>query len=117
LDDNDEGYALGDVLEATGWLAYEPAPWVSLSGRLKARSVAQIEGNDIAVRAPVQTADPANHGGETIEALFGLNLAGSDGWTKGQRFAAEIGLPLHRDLNGPQLETDVTFTLGWQRAF
>ena len=37
LDENDEGYTLGDVAEATGWLAYEPQPWVSVSGRLKAR--------------------------------------------------------------------------------
>lgn len=117
LDENDEGYTLGDRFEATGWLAYEPAPWVSLSGRLKAVSVGQIDGDDALVRAPVQTADPDNHGGETIEALFGVNLAGQTGWQKGHRIAAEIGLPLLRDLNGPQMETDLTFTLGWQKAF
>ena len=77
----------------------------------------KIDGNDAAIRAPVQTADPANHGGETVEALFGVNLAGSSGWARGQRLALEIGLPLHRDLNGPQMETDLTVTLGWQKAF
>ena len=117
LDENDEGYTLGDVAEATGWLAYEPQPWVSFSGRLKARSVGQIDGNDPLIRAPVQTADPDNHGGETLEALVGINLAGQTGWQKGHRIAAEVGLPFYRDLNGPQLETDLTFTLGWQKAF
>lgn len=117
LDENDEGYTLGDVAEATGWLAFEPQPWISFSGRLKARSVGQIDGQDLMIMAPVQTADPENHGGETVEALFGLNLAGQMGWQKGHRIAAEIGLPLHRDLNGPQMETDLTFTLGWQKAF
>lgn len=117
LDENEEGYTLGDIGEVTGWLAYEPQPWISLSGRLKGRSVGQIDGMDIAIMAPVQTADPANHGGDTVEALLGINLVGSQGWTKGHRIAAEIGLPLHRDLNGPQLETDLTFTLGWQKAF
>ena len=117
LDENDEGYTLGDVAEATGWLAFEPEPWVSISGRLKAKSVGQIDGNDALIRAPVQTADPANHGGETLEALFGVNLAGQTGWQKGHRIAAEVGLPVHRDLNGPQMETDLTFTLGWQKAF
>ncbi|MEL7110791.1 MAG: transporter, partial [Pseudomonadota bacterium] len=76
LDDNDEGYTLGDVVEATGWLAYEPEPWVSFSGRLKARSVGQIDGQDALIAAPVQTADPDNHGGETLEVLAGINLAG-----------------------------------------
>ena len=117
IDDNDEGYSLGDVTEATAWLAYEPEPWVSFSGRLKARAVGQIEGDDAAIRAPVQTADPDNHGGETLELLAGINLAGQTGWQKGHRIAAEIGLPMYRDLNGPQMETDLTFTLGWQKAF
>lgn len=117
LDENDEGYRLGDVGEVTGWLAYEPKPWISLSGRLKGRTSSQIYGSDPAIAAPVQTADPDNYGGSTVEALFGVNLAGSDGWTKGHRVAAEIGLPVYRDLNGPQLETDMTFTLGWQKAF
>lgn len=117
LDENDEGYALGDVAEATGWLALEPKPWVSFSGRLQARSVGQIDGQDALITAPVQTADPDNHGGETLQVLAGLNLAGQTGWQKGHRIAAEIGLPLYQDLNGPQMETDVTFTLGWQKAF
>ena len=117
LGENDEGYTLGDIAEATGWLAFEPQPWISFSGRLKAKSTGQIDGTDSLIRAPVQTADPDNHGGETLEALFGINLAGQTGWQKGNRIAAEIGLPLYRDLNGPQLETDLTFTLGWQRAF
>jgi hypothetical protein len=117
LDENDEGYTLGDVAEATAWLAYEPQPWISFSGRLKARSVGQIDGDDPLIRAPVQTADPANHGGETVEALLGVNLAGQTGWQKGHRIAVELGLPVMRDLNGPQMETDLTFTLGWQKAF
>ena len=117
LDENDEGYSFGDVFEGTAWLAYEARPWVAFSGRVKARSVGQIDGNDASVRAPVQTANPDNHGGESVEALFGINLAGQTGWQKGHRLAAEIGLPLHRDLNGPQMETDMTLTLGWQKAF
>ncbi|MEP1142746.1 MAG: transporter [Henriciella sp.] len=117
LDENDDGYTLGDIAKATGWLAYEAQPWVSFSGRLKARSVGQIDGTDALIRAPVQTADPDNHGGETVEVLAGINLAGQEGWQRGHRLSAEIGLPVLRDLNGPQLETDLTLTLGWQKAF
>ena len=117
LGENDEGYTLGDVVGATAWLAYEPRPWVSFSGRLKAQSVGQIDGRDTMIMAPVQTADPGNHGGETLEALLGLNLAGQAGGLRGHRLAFELGVPLYRDLNGPQLETDLTFTVGWQKAF
>ncbi|MEM1381461.1 MAG: transporter [Pseudomonadota bacterium] len=117
LGENDEGYALGDRLEATGWLGFSPSHAVTGSLRLRAMTQGAIDGQDPAIVAPVQTADPDNLGGETVEILFGLNLAGQEDWRRGHRLAAEVGLPLYRDLNGPQLETDLTFTLGWQKAW
>ena len=117
LEKNKEGYKLGSRFEATAWLAYEPDYWISFSGRLKATSQGDISGSDAAIMAPVQTADPANHGGEQVQALFGINLAGQSGWLRGQRLAFEIGVPIYRDLNGPQLETDSVLTIGWQKAF
>ena len=115
--ENDEGYTLGDCAEFTGWMGYSPAPWSTGFLRLKAVSQGRIDGADPLIVAPVQTADPRNHGGETVEVFAGVNLAGQSGIWKGHRVAAEVGFPLHRDLNGPQLETDLTFTLGWQKAF
>lgn len=115
--DNDEGYTLGDRAEATAWLGYAPSHAVAGFLRLKGVSQGAIDGQDPLVVAPVQTADPANHGGETLEVLLGLNLAGQEGAVRGHRIAAEIGLPVYRDLNGPQLETDLTATIGWQYAF
>lgn len=117
LEDNKEGYKFGDIFGATAWTAYESKPYLSFSGRIKAETKGDISGNDAAVRAPVQTADPANHGGEVVEALIGVNLAGQTGWQKGHRLAFEIGVPIYRNLNGPQLETDMTLTFGWQKAF
>ncbi len=117
LGDNKAGYTLGDKYEATAWAAYEVRPWISLSARIKGATAGRIEGADPLIAAPVQTADPANQGGDVIEALFGVNLAGSKGWVKGHRLAIEVGKPLYRNLNGPQLETDLTLTVGWQKAF
>ncbi|WP_084398629.1 transporter [Henriciella aquimarina] len=117
LDENDEGYSLGDRYEATAWAAFEPQPWISVSGRLKAVTQGKIDGIDPAIMAPVQSADPDNYGGDTLEALAGVNLVGQSGALHGQRLAFELGLPLYRDLNGPQLETDLTLTVGWQKAW
>ena len=117
LERNSADYALGDIYEATSWVAYEPQPWVSFSGRLKAKTQGDIRGQDALIVAPVQTADPENQGGDTVELLGGVNLAGSKGWMKGHRLALEFGVPLYRNLNGPQLEMDYMFTLGWQKAF
>lgn len=113
----DNGYRLGNGIAATAWAAYEFAPWVSASGRLEARHQATIRGQDPRIMAPVQTADPENQGGESVSAFAGINLVGQSGAIKGHRLALEIGLPLYRNLNGPQLETDLTVTVGWQKAF
>lgn len=117
LGDNEEGYQFGDRMEATAWLSYEPRYWLSLSTRVKAVTQGTIDGVDPAIMAPVQTADTNNSGGDTVELLFGVNLAGQSGALLGHRLALEYGIPMHRDLNGPQLETDSVFTLGWQKAF
>ncbi len=117
LGKNSEGYAYGSQGEATAWLAYEPVYWASVSGRLKASTQGSIDGIDPRIVAPVQTADPDNQGGESIEALFGVNLVGQSGGLRGHRLALELGIPLYRNLNGLQLETDLSLTIGWQKAF
>ncbi len=47
----------------------------------------------------------------------GFNLMGQRGGLRGHRLAFELGVPVYQDLNGPQLETNWTATLGWQLAF
>ncbi len=117
LGENEEDYRLGHVHTGTLWAAYQWLDWVSTSFRVEGKSVGKISGIDTDIVAPVQTADPDNAGGDTVYALFGLNLLGQQAVVKGHRLAAEFGIPLYRNLNGPQLETDYTFTLGWQKAF
>ena len=117
LERNSADYSLGDIYEATSWLAYHAATSVSVSGRIKARTQGTIRGQDALIAAPVQTADPNNQGGDVVEILGGINYVSPSGLFKGHRLAAEFGIPLYRNLNGPQLETDFMFTLGWQKAF
>ena len=117
LGQNDENYALGDELHATAWASYMPEPWISFSGRLIGAVKGEIDGQDPRIAAPVQTADPENYGGATLDLGLGINLAGQQGWLRGHRLAAELALPAYRDLNGPQMETDWTLTVGYQFAF
>ncbi len=117
LNENDENYTLGDKFEATAWAAYEFVPSFSVSGRLRGETLGAIDGQDTNIMAPVQTADPANYGGEKVEALIGFNYVGQKGFLKGQRVAVEAGMPFYQDLNGPQMETDFTLNIGWQKAF
>ena len=114
---NDEGYSLGDEHRFTGWGSVLLASWLSTSLRVEGRTAGRIDGQDRSIVAPVQTADPENRGGERVDVLLGLNLAGPGGWLRGHRIAVEAGLPVYQDLHGPQLETDWLLTVGYQFAF
>ncbi|MEM7619055.1 MAG: transporter [Pseudomonadota bacterium] len=116
-DENDEGYRYSDKHEGTAWVAYQWAPWISTSLRVAGSTQDSIDGIDSEIVAPVQTADPDNYGGERIDLLFGVSMAGQQGALSGHRFAFEIGTPIYQDLNGPQMETDLILTVGWQKAF
>lgn len=64
--------------------------------------------------------DPAENGkarGGT-RFLLGPGLAYDlSGRLAGNRFSVELALPVHQDLDGPQLEQDWILTTGWQWAF
>ncbi|GAA6211174.1 transporter [Hyphomicrobiales bacterium 4NK60-0047b] len=117
LGDNDEGYSFGDKHELTGWVAYQWAPWISTSLRLTGITQAEIDGIDPNIVAPVQTANPDNFGGDRLDLALGVNMMVQSGRFEGHRFALEFGAPIYQDLNGVQLETDYTLTVGWQKAF
>ncbi|MDY7098120.1 MAG: transporter [Pseudomonadota bacterium] len=117
LGTNDEGYSLGNKAMATVWAAAGLTDAVSLSARVQAETVGRVDGNDPMIAGPVQTANPDFQGGETVTALAGMNFAVTGGALKGWRLGIEGGLPLVQDLNGPQMPTDYTLTVGVQKSF
>ncbi|MEM9704565.1 MAG: transporter [Pseudomonadota bacterium] len=114
---NDEDYTFGDRHDATAWAAYGPAPWWSLSARAAFTAQGSVDGIDQQIVAPVQTANPDFQGGDRFDLGVGLNFAGQSGVIEGHRVAVEVMFPVAQDLNGPQLETDWTLTVGWQKTF
>jgi hypothetical protein len=115
--ENSEGYAFGDKHTVTGWVAYQFAPWISTSFRAEYMTQGDIDGSDPEIGGPVQTANPEFYGGQRLNLLGGVNLVVPHGPLKGHRLAFEAGAPVFQDLNGPQMETDWTFTVGWQKGF
>lgn len=110
---NDEGYTLGDKLEATSWIAHKWNDSFSTSFRLAVTSWGDVDGADGRLNPNmVPTANPSLRGGDRIDALVGLNYK-----LGGFRLAAEVGTPIHQDLDGPQLQTDWISTIGVQYAF
>ncbi|MEM6475860.1 MAG: transporter [Pseudomonadota bacterium] len=117
LGENDQGYSFGDRAMATVWAQAAITPGVAISGRVQAETLGQVDGMDPLIIGPVQTANPDFQGGETVTAFAGLNFAATGGALKGWRLGVEGGVPLVQDLNGPQMPTDFTLTVGVQKSF
>ncbi|MHA7818910.1 MAG: transporter family protein [Erythrobacter sp.] len=117
LGSNDEGYSYGNRAMATAWLAASLTDAVALSGRIEAETLGRVDGIDPMIVGPVQTANPDFQGGERVTGLLGVNFAATRGSLKGWRLGIEGGLPIVQDLNGPQMPTDFTLTVGVQKSF
>lgn len=117
LGTNSEGYSLGHEAAVTAWTGYKAAPWLSLTGRIEARTVGHIDGQDPFIAGPMQGTDPLNYGGETVTVFAGADVALMHGPLKGNRLGLELGLPVYQDLNGVQLKRDWSLLFAVRRAF
>ena len=115
LDDNDQGYRLGNRGELTLWSGRPLTEWASVSLRTTASTWGDIHGRDEdLLPLPVPTADPNLRAGSRLDASIGLNLFSSD---HALQFGVEAGLPLWQDLDGPQLGTEWFLILGAQYSW
>ncbi len=115
---NDNDYSLGDRYRVSLWGARRWAGWLSTSLRVNLEGWGNVDGADPLLNpAQVPTADPDRRGGTRLDIAAGLNLVGTQGALKGQRVFAEFGMPVYQNLDGPQLETDWTLSIGAQIRF
>ena len=122
---NRRGYRLGDEYNGTLWGAYALDWNLSASLRVAYTNWDDIDGRDkrlpLALRpgmAPnpipsIPTVYTNLRGGERADLLAGLN------WVvlNEHRISFEVGAPVYQHLDGPQLETDWRFVVGWQKAY
>ncbi len=116
--ENDSGYQLGDVLQATGWGSYRFANWISASVRGLYTEQGKIEGH---YNGPHNHSSPPdlqfNYGGRFWDIGFGINTVVPSGTFKGLRLSAEWLQPVGEDVNGYQLERDGTLWANASIAF
>lgn len=117
-DENEAGYALGDRLDTTAWLARELMDGLSASVRLSYTKSDPIEGHfQNAHNHNSPTFLQTNYGGEFLEGGIGLNWQFKKGALKGHRFAIEGIFSIDQDTNGVGMDRDYTVVTGWQFAF
>ncbi|WP_281987600.1 transporter [Aquimarina aggregata] len=117
IGENDNEYRLGNKYSFNNWLAVKAADWLSFSGRVELGAIDKIEGTNPALNPMmVITADTANSGMTYANAGLGLNLYAFKGSLKDLRLGFEAAVPLFQNMNGVQLRTKETLTLGLQYA-
>lgn len=115
---NESGFAYGDGVNVTPWLAYRLSDSVSISGRLNYDYAEDIRGH---YNGPHGHMSPpnfqANYGGHMLEAGLGLNYFVRNGFFKGHRLAVEGLLPVYQDRNGVGMDQEFSVVIGWQKGF
>ena len=109
---NNKEWNYGDSSELNLWSQKDLSSISAWSLRVKVQNIKPIDGLDKNIKAPVQTANPSNYGGQTISVGIGVNVLLPKG---------DIGLealrPISRDLNGPQMSANWSLQAGYRLSF
>ena len=109
-------YREGSRFDVTAWAAVELLPGWSASARLAWQKQNNIRGRDRSFDPVVDPAENAKARGGT-RLTISPGMAFSPSCWPNQRVSVEVGVPIHQDLDGPQLEEDWSVKAGWQWAF
>jgi len=112
--ENSDDYQLGNETILNAWVSRVFKDDLSGSLRLGYHHLGNVKGADPeidATQSPMH--DPRNQGGDSVGVFAGLNYT----QTGGHSFGFELGGPLWQDLNGPQVEHDISYSLGWHFSF
>jgi hypothetical protein len=108
---NDLGYSRGAGIDATGWLSWRFADWLSSSLRLGWEKFGNIAGEDLGLDKNISPLnDNKRVAGTRLNLVPGINIKLPI--LKGPILAMEGTWPAYQSLDGPQLETEWVFTAG-----
>jgi hypothetical protein len=112
--ENDRGWTRGTVFEGNVWMAYRFTDWVSGSVRINYRKTGNVDGFDPEVDAfGTPMAHPELQGGTRIELPIGINVRFAEGPLSGNMIRAEFILPVHQNLDGPQIKAKYGAAFSW----
>jgi len=114
MGENDRGWTLGDLYVGNLWAGLKTSDWVSASAGVRYSSWGNVEGFDEELDP---NESPANNtltqGGWRVDLPVGLNFVLPEGQFEGHRLGVEFLIPLHQDLDGPQLKHSWSLVAGW----
>ena len=102
----------GDSYEVNFWSQRDISNKSAWSLRFKFQDIQPIDGFNENIKAPVQTANPLNYGGQTLQLGIGINIMLPKG-----SVGLEAYKPISRDLNGPQMGMNWGMQAGYHLSF
>ena len=113
----DKDWAFGDKLEISSWLqkAYDDS--LSYSVRLLFTKEQNLSGSSSEIRSPVQSANPLNYSGNTLEFGIGANKIFNFFEKEHIRLGIEYLFSLNNNKSGLQMKNDNKFIFGFQFSF
>ena len=117
---NYRGYNKGNAIKFNTWISRKITKNFATSLRIELNSWDDYEGHDDGLhgrRNMMPTADNDLRGGTRADAFLGFNYLFTEGVLKNNNIGIEIGMPFYQNIEGPNLETDLILTIGWQMTF
>ncbi len=112
--ENESGYALGDVFQATLWGSWSASHWLSLSARGLYTMQRRIQGEYDGPHTTSGPMDfPSSYGGQFWDLGLGVSASLPFRSLDGNRLSLEWLQPLQDDMNGYQLERRGTLVFRW----
>ena len=113
----DQDWTFGDQCDLNTWVQRDYNHDLSFSARLHYKSQKQIDGRDQSIMAPVQTANPYNYGGQSLDFALGANVALDIFGADHNRIGLEVVLPVRDNKRGLQMESDWSLIVGYKTSF
>lgn len=118
LDNNEQGYQLGDELVLNLWNGVQVSDWSNVTLRLSYSDIDAIQGETNRINSQSTTVDfTQNYGGQFVDVGIGTNINISNGLFAGHALALEWIEPVHNNYNGFQLDRRSMLTASWQFHF
>jgi hypothetical protein len=118
LGENNRGWTLGDLYEGNMWGGIKASHWASVSLGARYSSWGNVEGFDEDMDPNESPAhNTLTQGGWRVDLPVGINFIMPEGQLEGHRVGVEFLLPIHQNLDGPQLKHSWSIALGWSMGF
>jgi hypothetical protein len=118
MGENDREWALGDRYETNLWAGLKANHWASVSLGARYLSWGNVEGFDADLDPNESPAhNTLTQAGTRVDLPIGVNFVLPEGQFAGHRLGVEFILPIHQDLDGPQLKHSWSVVAGWSMDF